>query len=62
MGESRKEALQLGFDGSIRLEFQGTTVSSDGGLLPYRDLDDAFALTATAGARRSSASKKASWP
>ena len=50
MGESRKDALKLGFDGSVRLEFRGATVSSDGGLLAYRDVDDVFALTATAGA------------
>jgi hypothetical protein len=50
MGESRKEALRLGFDGSIRLEFHGATVSSDGGLLPYRDLDEALGLTTLAGA------------
>ena len=50
MGESRKEALKLGFDGSVRLEFRGATVSSDTGLLAYRDVDDVFALTATAGA------------
>ena len=50
MGESRKEALKLGFDGSVRLEFRGATVSSDSGLLAYRDVDDVFALTATAGA------------
>ena len=50
MGESRKEALKLGFDGSVRLEFRGATVSSDGGLLAYRDVDEVFALTATAGA------------
>ena len=50
MGEARKEALKLGFDRSVRLEFCGATVSSDGGLLPYRDLDDALELTAPAGA------------
>ncbi len=50
MGESRKEALKLGFDGSVRLEFRGATVSSDTGLLAYRDVDDVFALTATAAA------------
>jgi len=49
MGEARKEALTLGFDGSVRLEFRGATISSDTGLLAYRDVDDAFALTATAG-------------
>ena len=50
MGESRKEALKLVFDGSVRLEFRGATVSSDTGLLAYRDVDDVFALTATASA------------
>lgn len=50
MGESRKEALQVGFDGSVRLEFHGATVSSDGGLLAYRDVDEALDLTAPAAA------------
>jgi hypothetical protein len=50
MGESRKEALRLGFDGSLRLEFHGATVSSDGGLVAYRDLDETLGLTAPAGA------------
>ena len=50
MGESRKNALKVGFDGSLRLEFHGATVSSDGGLLVYRDVDDALGLTAPAGA------------
>ncbi|MCE9591147.1 MAG: transposase [Planctomycetes bacterium] len=50
MGDARRDALKVGFDGSIRLEFHGATVSSDGGLLAYRDVDDALALTATAGA------------
>jgi len=49
MGEARKEALKVGFDASVRLEFHGATVSSDGGLLTYRDVDDALSLTATAG-------------
>ncbi|MCC7192360.1 MAG: transposase [Phycisphaeraceae bacterium] len=49
MGEARKEALKLSFDGSVRLLFHGATVGSDGGLLAYRNLDDALALTALAG-------------
>jgi hypothetical protein len=50
MGEARKEALPVGFDGSVRLEFHGAKVSSDGGLLAYRDVDEALALTAPAAA------------
>jgi hypothetical protein len=50
MGELRKDALKVGFDGSVRLEFHGATVSSDGGLLVYRDVDDALGLTAPAAA------------
>ncbi len=49
MGETRKEALKLDFDRSIRLAFHGATISSDTGLLVYRDVDDAFALTASTG-------------
>ena len=44
MGEARKDALRLGFDRAIKLEFHGTRVSSDAGLFPYRDLDDAARL------------------
>ncbi len=50
MGEARKEALKLSFDGSVRLVFHGATVGSDGGLLVYRNLDDVLALTSLAGA------------
>jgi hypothetical protein len=49
MGEARKDALRVGFDRSVKLEFHGSTVSRDAGLLAYRDLDEAFALTALAG-------------
>ena len=45
MGEARKDALRVGFDRVIKLEFHGARVSSDAGLFPYRDLDDAARLT-----------------
>ncbi len=45
-----KEALRAGFDRAIKLEFHGAKVSSDAGLLPYRDLDDAAQLTGSGAA------------
>ena len=32
------ESMKVGFDGGIKLEFHGAKVTSDGGLLAYRDL------------------------
>ena len=46
MGERKKDALRVDFDGQIRLEFHGANVTSDAGLLAYRELDDALGLTA----------------
>ena len=48
MGEVRKEALRVDCDRSVKLEFRGSTISSDAGLLAYRELDEAFALTVLA--------------
>ena len=46
MDETRKDALRVDFDRAVKLEFYGSTVSSDGRLLLCRDRDEAFALTA----------------
>src|SRR3954449_9300148 len=48
-GEGDRGALRVEFDARLRLEFHGSRVTSDGGLLAFRDLDDALGLTDLAG-------------
>ena len=51
MGDGRMEALRVDFDRRWKLEFHGTNVTSDAGLIAHRELDEVAGLTASLAAQ-----------
>ena len=44
MGEKQKEPFQLSFNASLKVDFQGSRVTSDGGLILVRELDERLGM------------------
>ncbi len=49
LGERKNRGLRLQFDPTVKLEFHGARISSDAGLLLFRELDEVLGLTGLAG-------------
>ena len=44
MGETQNQPFQFSFNASLKVDFQGSRVTSDGGLILVRELDERLGL------------------
>jgi hypothetical protein len=44
VGEKPNQTLQLSFNASLKVDFRGSRVASDGGLILVRELDERLGL------------------
>ena len=44
MGDKQNQPFQLSFNASLKVDFQGSRVTSDGGLILVRELDERLGL------------------
>jgi len=45
MGDAKNDDLRVSFDSRLRVKFLGSQITTDAGLLAYRELDEALGLT-----------------
>ena len=45
MGDKQNRPFQLSFNGLLKIDFQGSRITSDGGLILVRELDERLGLS-----------------
>ncbi len=61
MGETKNQAFQLSFNKFLRIDFQESRVTSDGGLVLVRELDERQQTSAQKSSRGTGVSSEAGW-